>query len=639
MFKKFNMFALTLLILGQTILGPIGISTVAFAEEPEPISETEAGEPETQAVSEQSDDETDETTGDDPGDAEDPSETEEIDDENNEGDTDQENDNDSSTDGNNEGSSADEDEGEVESDSDSSEENNEALQAATDAVEAAEAAGKDLTEEQYNQAVALVEALEEGAEKEALKERIGDLELPRVMAAGPYDDMVLGQGGVELVDTSFLVNSNPVTLSTTVKNGDEASFNFKLKDIPANHNYGLGTTLEVEIPDVFGSVSGQGDLTSGGETVGSYSTSSGSNIVTLTFNENIRQTVGEQDLPLPIEGVTFNIQAEFAYTSNDLNTTVDIPGGETISLTFTPEKGKPIHKEGVGDISQSNVDSLEWKVIVNTDLNSAEEFVDTLENGHKFKTTENPVVKEITLGTTGGPEDYVPGTSVTPSVSYDGDTVMKINGLAANKAYEITYKTYLEDPGNETQVQYRNAATYGQGNSDDDFIVVNYDPPLKKEGDMSSDLTTEWTIKVNHNKRTLESITVEDSWTTSGGSGEQKQEILGDIVVKDSNDTDVTSQFVVNHDAAAQQQGLSIEFGDISDAYTITYKTKPTEGTYITSNMTVKNDVTRSDDPATFKDGVSVTYNKTSFMLEKTAEGVDNSTDKKMSWKIVECQH
>lgn len=432
------------------------------------------------------------------------------------------------------------------------------------------------------------------------------------------------------------VELTPSPVDVDVKNGDTANFRIELKDLPANHDFGPGTTLTVSLPDVFTG------LQAGVKT----------NLGDITFSDNSvifiinNEILDEFGTPGAAENIYFEFSATFNKTSGGLDDQVTIPGGAILDLNFTPKDGEQIVKNRISDEVQQNADSIEWEVIVNTDYGAPESgnvnFEDNLDAGHKFK-DEDVTVQEIQIGPDGGPNDYTNvGAAQDKRPNYNGNLNQMTLPLDGGKAYKVTYKTYPEDPGNETDVWYSNSATYNNGSPTTASAKIEYDPPLEKtaSGPNSSNLETTWTIKVNHNERVLgtsgNNIIIEDTWTTTGGSGDKEQELVGSIVVhNETTNTPATKGTDYEINSALGDQGIEVEFlGEFSDAYTITYTTKPTGDTFITSDMTVLNEVTRSDEPGTFEDDASVTYNKTSFMLIKEAVSVDYTEAKTMKWKI-----
>lgn len=450
------------------------------------------------------------------------------------------------------------------------------------------------------------------------------------MATPPAGVMLPGD---VIKNTEFTVGGQLVegTGPVTVQNGQTAEFKFNL-ELAAGHSYGPGTTLSYTLPDIFSNITfpqgtkfgSLGDITKNG------------NDIIIIFNEDIIDELGGGTAFEP--GAHFYIAATFSNISNDVNATISLPGQENIKLNFTPLGGSSITKNnGVPHLNNQNSEYIKWTVTVNTDLSAlgTVTFTDTLtannSSGHTFDQA-SVTITELTMK----PDGTSTRSSTTGiSLSFNEENTVMTIDLDGTKAYEITYNTIPDDPGNNESVIYRNSAQYGTTNVGTKSATVQYGTPLSKEVSSyptSSNLATEWTIKYNFNKRTItqENAVLTDSWSTSGGSGTGTQ-VMSDFTVYEENGTTPTTDSWTKTDNG-DGQGFTLQFNqNVTKPYVIKYKTTPTTGTYITSDMTVTNMVTRSDINITKKP--SVKYFKNDFMLNKT-EGSVNYTTKTMDWTI-----
>lgn len=573
--KKLNVFMLALLIIGQTILGPIGVASASADGQVQTLGES------------QTPDES-QTTGDNQaiGDDQTPSDSQATDDD--------------QTIGDSQATGDDQTIGDSQATGDDQ------------TIGDSQATGDDQTIGE--------EVLGRQASPFGMMPFAGEEEI--LAFAETYDDMDLSN--IETVTFSPQPDENG---KLNVKNGDTASFRFDLINLPGSHQYGPGSTLTIPLPNVFKNFQARATTNVGDIKF------AGQNVI-FTFNESV---LGPGDVGAATEDIFFEFSATIDNGAGGLEETITIPGGGTIELNFTPANGTPITKK-TNNQFQTNADSIEWEVIVNTNLVGASgmvDFVDTLETGHKFK-QEDVTITALTMKADGTYDEGTPGTT-SPTLS-DSNTKMTLK-LAGDKAYKITYKTYPEDPGNGGRINYKNSATYDGSSPKNATAQVEYDTGIKKERKSQpsgNDLTTDWEITVNENKRNLGTITVTDKWTTTGGSAGAKQELVDGVKVYEADGTtEVTSGFSFNQAGITDAQGFNIVFTNIgTDTYVIKYTTKPTADTYINNNMTVSNTVTRSDDTDEFKDNKSVTYNKTSFMLNKTAAEPNYAT-KKIDWSIV----
>lgn len=642
MFKKFNMFALTLLILGQTILGPIGISTVAYADEPE------VEEPDAQAAeaSEEVVDKSElkilldaEKTYDkneyeessytayvqtiEAGKTVDINELVTQDDVNKAVDTIdkavkalkiKEPEEDADDEGTRTNAEVEvEDEGEDDSEENGSEDKKSEDKDST--------AGEESEENDSDEVTGEEDATEENAnedEEASEEEDVTEDEEIRTFAAN-YDDM--DENNIDTVTFSPTPDENG---KTNVQNGDTASFRFDLKNLVGGHPYGPGSTLTLSLPEVFknfqaGATTSVGDIHFDGQKV------------VFTFNEDV---VGPGGIGSATEGIYFEFSATIDNGAEGLEKEIQIPGGDKIELNFTPKDGEPVQKKS-NNVFQTNADSIEWEAIINTGLDASGtvDFVDELGEGHKFK-QEDVTITELTMKADGSYDEGIPRT-MAPVLS-ESNTKMTL-ALEGTTAYKITYKTYPEDPGNGGTIAYKNSATYDASNPATATAQIRYSKGIEKlvsKSPSGSDLTTDWEIVVNESKRELENITVTDTWTTTGGSPNAAQQLVGNVKVFEGS-TDVTDRFNIDTTGIDGNQGFNVVFGDIDKkTYTIKYTTEPTSDTYIDINMTVKNDVTRSDDDEEYQDNKSVTYNKNTFTLVKSSPNIDYA-DKTIDWRIV----
>lgn len=427
--------------------------------------------------------------------------------------------------------------------------------------------------------------------------------------------------------TEFTVGSQLVegTGPVTVQNGQTAQFKFNL-ELAAGHSYGPGTTMTYTLPNIFTNITfpqgtefgDLGEITKNG------------NDITITFNDNIHDGLNGTAFE---PGAHFYIAATFNNTGNNVNETINLPGQDNIALKFTPLNGSAIKKDnGSPKPTNQNSEHIEWKVTVNTDLKASGtvEFKDTLTGGHKFN-QGSVTITELTMKPDGTVLSRTPA-GFTPNFNSPANTVMTIN-LDGTKAYEITYNTIPDDPGNNESVTYRNSAQYGTVNAGTKTATVDYGTPLSKESSgPNADLETTWTIKYNFNKRSIsqENAVLTDSWSTTGGSGAGKQ-VMSNFIVYEENGTTPAPVSEYTMIPNADGEGFTLQFNQVvSKPYVIKYKTTPTN-VFATSNFTVTNTVTRSD--IGISRNPSVTYYKTTFMLNKSAGNV-NYANKTIPWTI-----
>jgi len=415
--------------------------------------------------------------------------------------------------------------------------------------------------------------------------------------------------------------------------------------LPADHNYGNGSTLTYPLPEPLKAVSGSGDLPSEDDplvAMGTYKIIGGN--VVIVFNENIR-TISTEGVSLPLEtNGNFNIKAIFSSSSNELDQELKLPaagGEETIQLYFQPKGGKTVDKT----VAQENTDGknstfVEWTVNVNTemvDLKTGSEFSDVLTGNHKYDPNSLKVNRYTVdaVGTKSAKED------VTASYSAPSNTVTNFKlSLPGKYAYEIIYRTIPGDTDNASQT-VSNVANFNLKSTPTLSTTIQYGAPLTKSVNKTTAQTTKanetatWTVKVNENRKTLTVGTkITDKWT----SNLDKHEFTGDITVTGGPilGTDYKVRYlqadgVTTETDKTAAKGFEIELLKlVSEPFEIKYQTKPNdllEG----SNLNLGNTVVRSDRLSDSKTATAL-YGQN--VIKKSNANLNYQT-KTVDWTIV----
>ncbi len=450
---------------------------------------------------------------------------------------------------------------------------------------------------------------------------------------GPPDQVVDRDGEKFKEQIVLTIDGTPVTgTSVEGKVGDTIKFRVDLSLEPG-HTYGEGSILTYELPAQFSGLTGNKQLFYNGEVIGKVAVSGQS--VSITFTDAIRDEKGVGTL---VEDMFFEITGTLQSANNSWSETIQVPGFQDITLDFTPvSKGSAITKSGVADNDAKNSEYITWTVDVNTNLavntdGGTTTFTDTLTGAHTFDSIES--ISELNISPNGA---ITEGAKITPLPTIVGTTMSLELPNKAHTGYRIVYKTKVNDLGIIPPAKFDNTASYNGITIPKVTVEVGFDTPLEKivskpKVESQGVVTTEWTIKYNHNKRTIPagSAKLSDTWTTG-------HELYGSVeVYKNGSLTPETSD---SYKVTSKTDGLGfdLEFQDgVADAYTIKYKTKPDTNTYPTTNRTITNTVTREDftDHTGLKNKVDTTYSPEIFVLNKTAEGV-NYEAKTMDWKIV----
>ncbi|UPW83620.1 collagen binding domain-containing protein [Lysinibacillus sp. Ag94] len=408
------------------------------------------------------------------------------------------------------------------------------------------------------------------------------------------------------------------------KVGDFVEFRVDLGLAPG-HQYSEGSTLTYTLPSQFAGLSGDTPLYYQGALIGNVVVSG--QTATLTFTDKIRD---EANAGTIVEDVYFTIKGELQSVGDGWLQNIEVPGYQTIELNFQPaNSGQVVSKSGKADRDGKNSEFITWTVDVNTNLDVNSNtgntiFTDTLINQHSFEGI--PTVTELSISPTGAITEGKELTPAPPTTINDNTMTIDLPNKE-HTGYRITYKTKVGDPGNVENANFGNVATYNGTSTKPIYVNVEFGTPLEKSssGPNIADLTTEWNIKYNFNKRNIpaKQAILSDTW-------DETQILVGNVDVYEENGTLVAKEkYNLTHN---RTNGFELSFNDdVTGAYVIKYKTKPADGVYPTTEIKVKNTVTREDG----LESIAYShYKKNELVLDKSALGVDYQ-NKTISWKIV----
>lgn len=472
-------------------------------------------------------------------------------------------------------------------------------------------------------------------------------------AAMVYPDIILNDNNIDKTKTSFMINGTPVTGSpVNVRNGDKARFDIALNQISNNPlTYDVGTKLRYALPagftDVFDTITISSEMRSDKGRIASVERVG--NEIVMTLEKGIHDVF---DQPETIKNASFFIEAHFAADNTEWDNSITIPGGTTIDLVFQPKKdtGVTINKKSTTPSGQLNIDQIEWEVTVNTNRSNTTEdlkFTDVLTAigedstssvGHKFK-KDSFMLYEIPVTPAGVGSPITPGTSITPDFE-DNDTKVEYE-LTKGKAYKITYSTIPDNPFANEWIKYINEAHYGTIPAGKKEVQVNYGKAIEKTGSgpgAAPGLKASWTIKYNYNNQTIPVGTkLEDEWDTAGGKkivdGDPAYQEMENLVVKTDSGTDLVKGTHYELAYTSGSNAFELTFiQPVTEPLIITYDTKPVNYA-ATPTFTVENTATRPD--ISKSDDATVTYSQTALALVKErGASIPNYHDKTMDWKI-----
>lgn len=464
--------------------------------------------------------------------------------------------------------------------------------------------------------------------EDAIEEEVGELTSFGMMVtvADELKEEVATNVVHTITSTTDLKNSN---YRPTV--GDRISLEISFT-LPADHEYGDGSTLTYPLPEQLQAVSGSGDLPSVGDpsvAMGTFSVSGGD--VIIVFNDNIRtQTEEGASLPLKTDG-KFQITAEFRSSSNELEQELKLPNAgvdETIQLYFKPVGGKIIDKTAKQENSDGkNSTYVEWTVNVNTEMSDldAVTFKDELTGNHQYDPASLQVFR-YTVDTAGTPSAKEDVTSSYPVLDVSQSTFELT--LSGKYAYEITYKTIPGDTDEKSQT-VSNSASFNGESTPSKSAMIQYGAPLVK-GVTRSGETADWTVTVNQNRKILATgVEITDTWNSD------KHELDGNITVTGGLEENTHYSIIYldrskNSTGKANAQGFKLTLlQNVSEPFTIQYATKPKDR--VTNTIDITNSVVRSDRTADIQE-VTSQYGQN--VIRKSNAG-PNYQEKTVDWTIV----
>lgn len=406
------------------------------------------------------------------------------------------------------------------------------------------------------------------------------------------------------------------------KIGDDVSvyYTFEIKDPQVD--YEVGSTFSFELPStllVFDAKSLSGEFTDD-DVKFKYSTAG--NTVTV---ELIEGTIGE--------GSTYsgklNFHAKFGQNGAEdgLEQTVKIPsaGGQELEFVFTfqPSKsGEAISKKGVAKIADDGKRYIEWELWVNTAgaklINAKVE--DNFGSGHELN-------GEITV------ERYVVGlTGVGEKVdSTKAENKFPITLDDGHYAYKLTYKSLVTRVAEKTTESFTNNATLTNGDKTSTAKATathTYGTKLDKSLVGGDKYKLQWSIKYNYFGSKFNSKTLTD--TIKGNHKIMKDSIKVYSVTLDASGNG-TKGGLVNPQPSAivapDGKSFTIDLKSPNgEAYLIEYETESTEE-FVIDNGNIINEAQYDEE----KDDASHNFNENIFHKSRASVDYDK---KEITWTI-----
>ena len=317
---------------------------------------------------------------------------------------------------------------------------------------------------------------------------------------------------------------------------------------------------------------------------------------TLKFNDSIKDAyiIEYKTQMTDFKQQTFN---------NTATLTVDGTQYPTVQDSVTIQKRHLLEKLAEYD---SSTNEVTWKVLVNyreAPLGEIGEIEvkDVWSEGQEF--IENSIiVKEVTIDESGNPivGDVVESTAYTVNKNNQGFSFFYNYENNSTKAFEITYKTKVTNPVNNS---VKNVATLWDTKNNDKHIEryqkeISVVPPLPGEPVYLEKITTakfdfdnrlqNWAITVNKAGATLAANTTITDTFPDGGM----QFVRDSLVIKDGSGNIISSdEYEVTAIAGdtSWEKGFIITFkSPITTKYVISYQTKINPATHTPSGQKIQ---------------------------------------------------
>lgn len=626
--KKLNIFILALLIIGQTILGPIG-TVSAEGINAEPSAEITV---------------TDETA-EGQGNGELPEVIEDQDQEDGS--------EDKAVVGGDEESEPDDSKQETEEDSDKSADDSENVageegpveaenliagpeilsdeEIATAAVEKAEGSK---TEEDVDAAQALVALLKDNVEKESLQNRLDVLTGEPISAPTIIKENILTSAEIIIKDK----NGNPID-NAGLDSIISVNYTWALEN---GHGYKAGSTFSFQLPEVlevYNIVENEPMLAPNDEIVGYFSVAL-DGTATVEFTEYIEHN---SNITGTLEVLT-TISKDIIITDGKEIVITPIEGGNSITIPVDRTPGVPaIEKKGIPS-NKYNAKTIEWTVDFNKTLEKVENavLIDPIQEGQILQQETVKLYHLITkLNGTVELGDPVDQEAYTVGKTADGKDFTIDFKDDISTAYRAVYTTDIIDV-NKTKFDNK-AILLSNGTQvadADASVTINRGHPIAKSGSYDRDTQTiTWTIRYNYDEK---SIAQADAYLRDRFLNENNHELVDNsFVVKnvtiDENGKETIGEEVdkddyivdTNYSEAENDYNylFKLQFNhDIDSAYIIEYQTKAGDRVFGDGNV---------ENRVYLEDGRYSTSNQrvTQGILLKSDYG-ENYKDKTVNWKI-----
>lgn len=380
-----------------------------------------------------------------------------------------------------------------------------------------------------------------------------------------------------------------------------------------------GDTLSFKLPDIFSipanqaPLSGELDQNQNGATVnyGSFVVDANGN-VTMTFTGAVKEHMN----------VSFGMNVEAQIDKSNLgNTTTQVINfpiyqqTEQQTMYFQPGFSDPITKKFDSFDTTHNPKKVTWTINVNLnqqDLSNAQVVEDLASEGLTYDSVKiYPLSVNSVTGQVGNVDTANPlsENDSSPDASQGTYSVDPTTGTVTlghtTGAYELVYTTTIDSdqiPDNGGQIKLNNTATLKDGNTTlgtgSDSANPSYGNLITKTyigQDPNNSQVTQWQIQYNYGEKDIPSSknSITDAFDTSKFFYDNvKIEKVTWDSTGNASYTDVTSDYT----PVPTSTGFTIDFGNDSSAYLVTYDLKVKPGAvYIDQDTPVNNTATTGD--------------------------------------------
>ena len=462
----------------------------------------------------------------------------------------------------------------------------------------------------------------------------------------PLTGLVLaeGNGGNDLGNIftleSFKVNDSEYDHNTPIEIDGNTTVSLRYGWSLINQGV-AGDFAQIKLPDTFmvlQSFSGQLNVEIDGQSVyvGDYHLDKDSNLLRLTFNENIEsndvnEAFLEFELDFDLQVFSENVRQKISFN--------DVENREIEVLAVPVQTSEAITKIGVPD-SSIDANTITWTIDIlnNSPLTVLGELVDELEDGLTL-VSDSITITPILVGYNGQLTYKTDETvSINSGEVIDQNFTVELEPLLSYTGVQLQYVTTFTDFSKTT---FNNTATYVFDNDQIDSLIATATVSgltrsniLEKNNTIISDNQIQWFIDINKSTKSLSNVIVEDIMDEGLSYVDDSLEIvvlnLINGVWQEGAAINLDDIVFIEND-----QQLRFDFGDIDkQAYRIKYLTDVEFiGYYTRENTFINQAIIKEGDLPIGEDSSDATIIRKPILKKSSVSNVDFD-NKTISWTI-----